>query len=254
MGEPGFAHGHQGLVPNGRAMPRAGHRECLGEVLSGAQGVGLCCVSDLQHPDTAVPVPSPRDASSDHWQALHTEMVRNLKQKRRKPAESAHLLFSSLSPGSCSAPACAAVAPWCRAGSPGAAPGVPVPAPGVPVPAPSVPVPAPSVLVPAQGCGCSAGTPAHTLGAALPRHGAGTGKGKEKGTCRAAGPSHRGAVIEHRAVPGGWGGAAARCHPALSTPLSALPPSVRLSGGWRQRLPGRLCSARLDCSSNSCHP
>lgn len=55
------AHGHQGLVPNGWAMPRAGHRDCLGEVHSGAQGVGLCCVSPAAHTrGRACALPTPR--------------------------------------------------------------------------------------------------------------------------------------------------------------------------------------------------
>lgn len=51
----------------------------------------------------------------------------------------------------------------------------------------------------------------------------------------------------------------ARCQGAVGGLLPAaaprsVPPSVRLQGGWWQRLLGRLRSAVLDSSSNSCHP
>lgn len=164
-------HGH-GVAWEGRALltdtrgwrqtggqcPGLGTGIVSGRCIWGCRG-WACAVSALQHTDTAGHVPSPRHASSAHRQALHTEMVRNSKQKRRKPPGSAHSLPSSLSPGSCSAPAWAVVAPWYGTGSLGTAPGVPVPAPDVPVPAP--------------GCGRSAGRPARTLGAAFPRHGEG---------------------------------------------------------------------------------
>lgn len=61
MGGTSIAHGHQGLVPNRGAMPRAGHRDCLGEVHLGVQGVGLCCVSPTAHRHGwACALPTPR--------------------------------------------------------------------------------------------------------------------------------------------------------------------------------------------------
>lgn len=83
MGGTSIAHRHQGLAPNGGAMPRAGHRDCLGEVHLGVQGVGLCCVSPAAHRHgRACALPTPRQlcppASSTHrdGEELETEKTK----------------------------------------------------------------------------------------------------------------------------------------------------------------------------------